>query len=60
MEKVKAIYLTKQRFDKMSYYSTGIIYVLESGDIYEAISTDVMEQTTLSKLTQEDLELLLD
>jgi hypothetical protein len=50
MKKVKEIYLAKERLEGMSIYSTGIIFVTEDNEVYEAISTDVMEQFTKSKI----------
>lgn len=53
--KVKDIYIKKEVVKGQTNYATGVYYVLENGDIYEATSTDVMEQITKSNVLLEDL-----
>ncbi len=53
--KVKDIYITKNRLNGQTDFANGVYYVLENGDIYEAMSTDVLEHLQRSKVTLKDL-----
>ena len=53
--KVKEIHITKNKVIGQTDFAQGVYYVLENGDIYEAMSTDVLEHLTLSKVFYKDL-----
>jgi hypothetical protein len=54
--KVKEIYITQDKKNGQSDYATGVYYVLENGDVYEAMSTDVLQHLQQSRVRVEDLQ----
>lgn len=53
--KVKEVHITKNRMEGQTDFSNGVYYVLENGDIYEAMSTDVLEHLKKSEVKYADL-----
>jgi len=53
--RVKEIYITKNRIEGQTNFATGVYYVLENGDIYEAMSTDILQHLEKSKVSYEQL-----
>ena len=53
--KVKEIYITRDKKEGQTDYSTGVYYVIENGDIYEAMSTDVLQHLKKSEVKYIDL-----
>lgn len=53
--KVKEVHITKKRMDGQTDFANGVYYVLENGDIYEAMSTDVLEHLKKSEVSYEHL-----
>jgi hypothetical protein len=53
--KVKNIYITQDKIKGQTDFAQGVYYVLENGDIYEAMSTDVLQHLRKSNVLLQDL-----